>query len=56
MKPARAIVDRDLKPENENGNQDVAIVRHESIDPRRARRLAEVLADILDNASHSGRR
>jgi hypothetical protein len=53
MKPARAIVDRDMKPEN---MPDVAIVRHESIDPRRARRLAEVLADILDNANHSGRR
>jgi hypothetical protein len=54
VKPARAIADRDLKPEN--GNQVVAIVRHEMIDPRRARRIAEVLADILDNASHSGRR
>lgn len=34
----------------------VEIVWHETIDPRRLRRVGEILADILDNARKSGGR
>ncbi len=54
MKSTPAIVDRDLKPDN----PDVEIRWVEEVDPKRARRVAEILANILDTAGtpEDGRR
>jgi hypothetical protein len=54
VKPARVeLDDRDLKPANAPADG-VELTWHDEIDPRRVRRVAEILADILDNARQSG--
>lgn len=47
MKPAR--VDRDMKPEHVRHG--VVVTDAEDVDRRRLRRIAEILADILDTPS-----
>jgi hypothetical protein len=59
VKPARVIVDRDVMTSNAANDRGVELTWHDEIDPRRVRRVAEILADILDNAAtpdESGKR
>lgn len=57
MRSAGAVVDRDIKPSN---TRDVVVpdvvelVWHEEVDRPRARRVAEILANILDNETTPG--
>lgn len=44
MKPARAIVERDLKPSNSDG---IEVVRREVDDPLRERDLVTFLAELV---------
>jgi hypothetical protein len=55
VKLARSIADRDLKPYNMPA---VEIRWVDEVDPKRARRVAEILANILDTAGtpEDGRR
>ncbi len=52
MKPARAIVDRDAKPDNVPDLVEIRWV--ETVDPKRAKRVAEILSRILDTAGTPG--
>lgn len=56
MKPAAALVDRDVKPENlSEDEREVAIRWLPDDDRARLRRVAEILADIVDTHDRSGR-